>query len=255
MRPQHRIRLAVIVGFYKRKAYLRELLASFCVLPDALLGRAITLISFADGSEDDIFEKTDIPERLRRATRLFRISHGEDRPRRVIVGIEQCGDATHLMFVDSDDRIVPSAVLSAHGKSSRSAERLSGTGAAALASGAVAKEGSPSVRGGAASRSPSAVGEPPGPATGGRRLSRFAESGARRKQTSAACRRPAEDRAPAEAWAGSSGVRNRFVDRVAGGAPDRERMWGSLPCLAGLTHSAAVGMELSASHWAGAGAG
>jgi transposase len=52
----------------------------------------------------------------------------------------------------------------AHGKSSRSAERLSGTGAPALAGGAHAEEGSPSVRGGTAGRSPSAVGEPLGPA-------------------------------------------------------------------------------------------
>jgi hypothetical protein len=29
-------------------------------------------------------------------------------------------------------------------------------------------------------------------------------------------------------------VRNRFVDGVAGGVPDRGAMWGSLPCLAGF---------------------
>jgi len=72
-------------------------------------------------------------------------------------------------------------MLSVHRKSSGSAARFSGTGAAALAGGAVAEEGSPSVRGGAASRSPSAVGEPLGAATGGRRGPRLAESGAGRK--------------------------------------------------------------------------
>src|SRR5712692_5582071 len=97
-------------------------------------------------------------------------------------------------------------VLSAHGKSSGSAARFSGTGAAALAGGAVAEEGSPSVRSGAASRGPSPVGQPLGPATGGRRAPRFAESGARRTQTSAECGSPAEDRGRAEARAGSTDV-------------------------------------------------
>src|SRR6202158_3431476 len=124
-------------------------------------------------------------------------------------------------------------VLSAHGQSSGSAARLSGTGAAALAGGAVAEQRSPSVRGGTASRSPSAVGESLGPATGGLRLSRFAESRARRTPNSAAGRRPAEDRAWAEARSGSSGLRNRFVDGVAGGAPDRGGMGGLPPCLPG----------------------
>ena len=69
------------------------------------------------------------------------------------------------------------------------------------------------------------------------------------------CGRSEEDRARAEAWAGSSGLRNRFVDGVAGGAPDRGRMRGPLPCLAGLAHPASAGMELSAAHWAGVRAG
>src|SRR2546425_9763102 len=67
-----------------------------------------------------------------------------------------------------------------HGKPGRSAARLSGTGAAALAGGAVAEKGSPSVRSGATSRGPSAVGQSPlGPATGGSWAVRFEESGAR----------------------------------------------------------------------------
>src|SRR5713226_3501255 len=133
-----------------------------------------------------------------------------------------------------------------HGKPGRSAARLSGTGAAALAGGAVAEKGSPSVRSGAASRGPSPVGQPLGPTAGGSWAVRFAEGGARRTQTSAACGRSEEDRARAEARAGSSGLRNRFVDGVAGGAPDRGRMRGPLPCLAGLAHPAAAGMDLSA---------
>src|SRR5437667_5887227 len=143
----------------------------------------------------------------------------------------------------------------AHGESGGSTTGLSGVGAAALTGGAVAEAGSPSVRSGTASRGPSAVGQPLGPTAGGSRAVRFAESGARRTQTSAGCGRSEEDRARAEARAGSNGLRNRFVDGVAGGAPDRGRMRSPLPCLAGLAHPAAAGMELSASHGAGAGAG
>jgi len=51
------------------------------------------------------------------------------------------------------------------------------------------------------------------------------------------------------------GYETQFVDRVAGGAPDRGGIRGSLQCLAGLAYSAAVGMELSAAQRAGAGAG
>src|SRR5439155_18631915 len=81
------------------------------------------------------------------------------------------------------------------------------------------------------------------------------ESGARRTQTSAGCGRPEQDRARAEAWATSSGLRNQFVDLVARGPPDRRGMRSPLPCLASLAHSAAVGLELPASSGAGAGAG
>src|SRR2546426_9664417 len=121
-----------------------------------------------------------------------------------------------------------------HGKPGRSAARLSGTGAAALAGGAVAEKGSPSVRSGATGRGPSAVGQSLGPATGGSWAVRFEESGARWTQTSPECRRPEEDRARAEARARSTGVRNRFVDGVAGGPPDLGGMWGALPGLPGF---------------------
>ena len=68
-------------------------------------------------------------------------------------------------------------------------------------------------------------------------------------------RRLEEDRARAEAWAGSAGLRDRFVDGVAGGALDRGGMRGPLPCLAGLAHSAATGLELPASGGTRSGAG
>src|SRR2546425_1594566 len=128
-----------------------------------------------------------------------------------------------------------------HGKPGRSAARLSGTGAAALAGGAVAEKGSPSVRSGATSRGPSAVGQSPlGPATGGSWAVRFEESGARWTQTSPECRRPEEDRARAEARARSTGLRNRFVDGVAGGPPGLRGSRWPLPRLAGSWLSCAI---------------
>ena len=110
---------------------------------------------------------------------------------------------------------------SVYGKPSRSSARLSGTGAAALTGGAAIGERSPSVRSGTAGRGASAVGQSLGTTTGGSRAVEFEESGARRTQTSPRWGRPEEDRAWAEARAGSAGLRNRFVDGVAGGAPDR----------------------------------
>ena len=53
----------------------------------------------------------------------------------------------------------------------------------------------------------------------------------------------------------SSGLRDRFVDHQPCRPFDRAGMWGCLPSLAGLAHSAAVGMELSASHGPRLGAG
>ena len=136
---------------------------------------------------------------------------------------------------------------SAHGKPSRSSARFSGTGAAALAGSAAIEERSPAVGSGAAGRGASAIGKPLGAATGGERAAGAAESGTRGTQTASAPGGPGAGGARAEAWAGSYGLRHRAVDGVAGGAPDRAGVRRPLPCLAGLAHPAATGLELSAS--------
>jgi len=82
---------------------------------------------------------------------------------------------------------------SAHGKSGGGATRFSGTGAAALAGGAVAGQGSPSVRGGAAGGRAPAIGESLGPTTGSRRAVGLEESRARRTQTPTEPRGTEED--------------------------------------------------------------
>jgi len=135
---------------------------------------------------------------------------------------------------------------SAHGKSSRSSARLSGTGAAALTGGAATEERNPSVRSGTAGAGASAVCQSLGPTSGSRGAIRFEEGGACRTQTSPECGGPEEDPARPEARAGNSGLRNRFVDGMAGSAPHRGGVWGPLPCLAGLAHLAATGLELPA---------
>ena len=99
------VRLAVITAFYNRRHYLREMLTSFCGLPDRDIGEKIEFVLVDDGSESDVFATTDVPQRLQHATRLFRLPHrGRPAPARNF-GVQQCDHATHLMFVDSDDRI------------------------------------------------------------------------------------------------------------------------------------------------------
>jgi len=95
---------------------------------------------------------------------------------------------------------------SVHGKSGGDTARFSGTGAAALASGAAAGQGSSSVRGGAAGRRAPAIGESLGATTGSGRIAWFEESRARRTQAPLERGRLEEDRAWAEAWAGSAGL-------------------------------------------------
>lgn len=98
------VRLAVIIAFYNRRRYLQELLTSFCGLADRDIDK-IDFILVDDGSESDVFATADVPQRLERATRVFRRAHrGRPAPARNF-GVEQCDHATHLMFVDSDDRI------------------------------------------------------------------------------------------------------------------------------------------------------
>src|SRR5712692_3767588 len=122
-------------------------------------------------------------------------------------------------------------------------------GGSAVAAGS--SSGGSSPPGGSAS----AVREPLGAATPAGRTALPEESGTGWAQTAFASGRFAAHRARAEAWATSSGLRNQFVDLVAGGAPDRRGMRSPLPCLASLAHSATVGLELPASRGAGAGAG
>ncbi len=99
------VRLAVIVAFYNRRHYLRELLTSFCELPDPDIGEKIDFVLVDDGSESEVFATTDVPQRLQHATRIFRLPHLGRPARARNFGAKQCDRATHLMFVDSDDRI------------------------------------------------------------------------------------------------------------------------------------------------------
>src|SRR5271166_1396261 len=146
-------------------------------------------------------------------------------------------------------------LLSVHGESGGSTQKLRGTGTSADAGRASAGEGVQPVGGGTAGGSPSPVGQPVGGAVAERGSSRAEAGGPGGPEATAEWTGFAEDRAWAEARAGSSGVRNRFVDGLAGGALDRAGMRGPLPFLAGLAHPAAAGMELSASERAGTGAG
>jgi glycosyltransferase involved in cell wall biosynthesis len=99
------VHLAVIIAFYNRRHYLRELLASFCESPDEGFTKNIEIVLVDDGSETDPFVEQDIPQFLKHMTRLFRISHqGRPAPARNF-GAKQCDRATHLMFIDSDDRL------------------------------------------------------------------------------------------------------------------------------------------------------
>src|SRR6202795_1835541 len=95
---------------------------------------------------------------------------------------------------------------SAHGTSGGGTARLSGTGAPALAGGAVAGQGNSSVRGGEAGRRAPAIGETVGATTGSGGVARSEERRAPRPQAPPERRGLEEDRVRAEAWAGSIGL-------------------------------------------------
>ena len=72
---------------------------------DQDVGIDIEFILVGDSSGDDIFTTADIPSQLQNLTRLFWFPP-QGRPAAARnFGVEQSRDATHLMFVDSDDRI------------------------------------------------------------------------------------------------------------------------------------------------------
>jgi glycosyltransferase involved in cell wall biosynthesis len=99
------VRLAVVIAFHNRKEYLRETLTSFGPVFDQDIGEQIEFILVGDGSENDVFTTADIPSRLQPLTRLFWFPP-QGRPAAARnFGVEQSRRATHLMFVDSDDRI------------------------------------------------------------------------------------------------------------------------------------------------------
>jgi hypothetical protein len=72
---------------------------------DQDVGINIEFILVGDSSENDVFTTSDIPSRLQHLTRMFWFPP-QGRPAAARnFGVEQSGHATHLMFVDSDDRL------------------------------------------------------------------------------------------------------------------------------------------------------
>ena len=137
-------------------------------------------------------------------------------------------------------------LCSEHGKPKRCTERLPKVGTAALPRRQAAAAGSSAGGSGPAGRGTSAVGGSLGPAACRGWTKVAEESWTCRAQAALEGSRPAADRARPEAWPTSLGIRDRFVDLLACGTPDRERVRGPLPSFASLADSAAAGMELPA---------
>src|SRR3974377_231031 len=145
-------------------------------------------------------------------------------------------------------------VLSGHGKSGRSAARLSGTGAAADGGGAVAGEGVQPVGSGPASGRAPAIGQSVGDGVSGERPRRAEEGGPCRAQAAPERDHPPQARTGTQTRTGNAGLRDRLVDNKACGPFDLAGMGNCLPSFPGLAHSKAVGLELSASYRPSAGA-
>src|SRR5437660_3628861 len=145
-------------------------------------------------------------------------------------------------------------LLSGHGKPGGSTARLSEVGTTAAVRSAAVAARNPSGGSGAAGGSASAVGQSLGGAVGARWRPRVEESRARGAARSLMPGRSAAHRAWVETGTAGTGLRNQFVDLVAGGRSDRAGMRGQVPPLASLANSAATGMELPTSCRTSAGA-
>lgn len=111
VKSSDQVRLAIIVAFYNRKAFLLELLSSICEFPVDFIDSNLEVVLVDDGSEREIFEENDIPQKIRKLTRLFRLPHFGRPAKARNFGAGQCKSATHLMFVDSDDRVIAQALV------------------------------------------------------------------------------------------------------------------------------------------------
>jgi len=144
-------------------------------------------------------------------------------------------------------------LLSGHGKPGGSTERFRGVRTAAFAGRGTAARRSSSGGSGAAGGSAPAVGQSLGGAAQGRRTAGPEKSGTRGTARAFASGRLATDRKGPETGSGGAGLRNRSLDFVAGGAPDRAGMRGEISSRAGVADSAPVGVELPASGGTSAG--